>query len=118
MNLSYKECIDIVNNIEEKDKIQFFILKIKSCPSCDTWFKHQSKEVFEYSKDFFDTYILNCDEEDMPFPPPSSPTLYFYHKNFKGPFIRQGMLPSLEMKKELQKFVRIMKGESYESVFR
>jgi hypothetical protein len=62
-------------------------------------------------------YIINCDSNFIPFPPLVSPTSYFYHKNFKQPFIRQSMLPLLEMTKELDKFVRIKNGEKYEHVF-
>lgn len=116
--ISYTESLEILSNIIFKDKIQFFVLRIKSCPFCDEWFKNNGEELLKFTSDNFDLYIINCDEYEVPFPPPSSPTLYFYHKNFKQPFIRQGMLPAFEMIKELKKFIQIKNGDSYESVFK
>ena len=116
--ISYDAAVDIVKNINQKDKIQFFLLKLQSCPSCDEWLKYNFKELSEFIKDDFDMYVIECDKDNMPFPPPSSPTLYFYHKNFEQPFIRQGFLPIFETTQHFQKFVRIKNGESYEVVFK
>ena len=65
-----------------------------------------------------EVYVINTDTESIPFPPLISPTLYFHHKKFKFPFIRQGFLPLIETKREFNKFIRIKNGESYESVFK
>lgn len=116
--ISYLNSLNIINNLNEKDKIQFFVLKLKSCPFCDEWLNYNFKELKEFIKDDFDFYIIECDSDNVPFPPPSSPTSYFYHKNFIQPFIRQGFLPLFEMTQELKKFIRIKNGESYESVFK
>lgn len=116
--ITYNDAIEIIKDILNKDKIQFFLLKLTSCPFCDEWMKHNFKEVAEFAHNDFDMYTIECDSCNMPFPPPSSPTLYFYHKNFEQPFIRQGFMPVLETNRELAKFIRIKNGESYESVFR
>jgi len=116
--ITYENSLDILKNVSKEEKIQFFVLRIKSCPFCDDCFKNNGKELLNFIQNDFDLYVINCDNENIPFPPPSSPTLYFYHKNFKQPFIRQGMLPVFEMTKELEKFIKIKNGESYESVFK
>jgi hypothetical protein len=115
--MNYFECVNIIKNINNYDKIQYFLFKSKSCPFCDEWFKYNEIEFRKYLKNNFDFYIINCDNQFIPFPPLISPTSYFYHKNFNHPFIRQSMLPLLEMTKELNKFVRIKNGEKYEDVF-
>ena len=116
--ITYNEAIDIVNDLNNKDKIQFFLLKLASCPFCDEWLKNNLKEVQESVGTDFDMYAIECDTCNMPFPPPSSPTSYFYHKKFIQPFIRQGFMPAFETCQELKKFIRIKNGESYESVFK
>lgn len=119
MNLiNYSDALEIIENINTKDKIQFFLLKLESCPSCDEWLKYNLKELMEFICNDFDMYVIECDKDNIPFPPLSSPTLYFYHKNFQQPFIRQGFLPIFETTQHFSKFVRIKNGESYESVFK
>ena len=116
--INYHDSIKIVDNIEEKETIQCFIFRKKSCPFCDDWFKNNQKGFDELTKSDFEVYVIDTDVESIPFPPLVSPTLYFHHKKFKFPFIRQGLLPLQETKKELNKFVRIKNGETYESVFK
>ena len=116
--INYSDSLKIIENIEEKENIQCFIFRKQSCPFCDDWFKNNQKGFDELTKSDFEIYVIDTDAESIPFPPLVSPTLYFHHKEFKFPFIRQGLLPLLETKKELNKFVRIKNGETYESVFK
>lgn len=116
--ITYNDSLNILKNLESKSNIQCFIIRKKTCPFCDDWFKVNQKGFDELVKTDFDVYVLDTDVENIPFPPLVSPTLYFYHQNFKFPFIRQGLLPLLETKKEFEKFIRIKNGESYESVFK
>ena len=116
--INYSDSIKIIEDIKEKENIQCFIFRKQSCPFCDDWFKKNQKGFDELTKSDFEIYAIDTDSESIPFPPLVSPTLYFHHKEFKFPFIRQGLLPLLETKKELNKFVRIKNGESYESVFK
>lgn len=116
--MNYINAVSIVRSIEKFDKIQYFIFRSKFCPFCDEWFKYNLDNFSKYLEPNFDLHIVDCDSDFIPFPPLVSPTSYFYHKNFKQPFIRQSMLPLLEMTKELDKFVRIKNGEKYENVFK
>ena len=116
--MNYFDAISIIKSIENFDKIQYFLFKSKSCPFCDEWFKYNEKDFRNYLENDFDFYIIDCENQFVPFPPLVSPTSYFYHKNFKQPFIRQSMLPLFEMTKELDKFIRIKNGEAYENVFK
>jgi len=116
-NITYNHSLKLLSELNDKQKIQFFILKSESCPFCDDWIKNNKKEFLKFAENDFDVFIIECDET-VPFPPLVSPTLYFYHKNFEKPFIRQSFLPFLEMSKELNKFIRVKNGEKCEDVFK
>ena len=80
---SYNETISFWN--EENSKIKCVIFYKQDCPYCDDFIPHVLEPALDAKSEHFDVRKICVDTSGLPFPPLSTPVVYFYIPNTTEP---------------------------------
>jgi hypothetical protein len=113
--ITYKEALKIANSVRDgsyTEKVVGIFFTLKDCDVCGPWLKDVVTPIEEkFSPDFIG-YEVHVDENDIAFPPPATPTSYFFvpGKSCKQQINRVGPGPIDRATFDIQRMIK-MKNE-------
>jgi hypothetical protein len=114
--ISYDRALEIAKSVRDgtyTDKVIGVFFTLKDCDICGPWLKDTITPVAEQLKDDFQAYAVYVDDNDIAFPPTSTPTSYFFvpGKDNRLQINRSGPGPMPAVLDDVGKMI-IMKNEN------
>lgn len=117
--MKYLKYLDALH-YQNPNKILSIIFTSNSCPNCSNFLNEIVKKIEQSNNEDIEFIAVDCDVEEVKFPPARIPTSYFYVPRSDVKIItREGVAPSLDiMKNDISKMIEIKNtGKSFNEVF-
>jgi hypothetical protein len=113
--ITYKEALDIAQSVRDgsyTDNVVGIFFTLKDCDVCGPWIKDVVNPIEAETVGDFVAYEVHVDENDILFPPPATPTVYFFvpGKDKDKQINRVGPGPYNFAKRDVERMIK-MKNE-------
>jgi hypothetical protein len=108
--ISYKEAEKLSLEWNNKKPIQLIVFSDSQCENCQFF---NETIVLEIDKNNIEVFNVDLRTNVVPFPPSTTPTLYWYFTEDMPPLCKKGSPPSKEILQDfLNKLQKVYSGES------